>query len=123
MTVTGGKLDPVAAGTVTVYLNQPGDTHFTAATQKSIQIKVLDKRSQAITFAQPAEQSRLDILELNASSDSGLPVSFQVSSGSSIATVFGGNKVKFSGTGAVTVRAIQAGNSEYAAAVPFDRTF
>ncbi len=123
MTVTGGKLDPVAAGTVTVYLNQPGDTHFTAAAQKSIQIKVLDKRSQAITFAQPSEQSRLDILELNASSDSGLPVSFQVSYGSSIATVFSGNKVKFSGTGAVTVRATQAGNSEYAAAVPFDRTF
>ncbi|MBT3637408.1 MAG: hypothetical protein HN531_10745 [Opitutae bacterium] len=123
MTVTGGKLDPVAAGTVTVYLNQPGDSHFSAAVQKSIQIKVLDKRSQSITFVQPTEQSRNDVLELNASSDSGLAVSFQVTSGQSFASVFAGNKAKFSGTGAVTVRATQAGNSEYAAAVPVEKTF
>jgi len=127
MTVTGGKLDPVAAGTVTVYLNQPGDTHFTAATQKSIQIKVLDKRSQVITFAQPSEQGQTDILELNATSSSGLPVSFQVTTGGSIASVFAGNKVKFSGTtpsnAPVTIRAIQAGNSEYAAAVHVEKSF
>jgi len=127
MTVTGGKLDPVAAGTVTVYLNQPGDTHFTAATQKSIQIKVLDKRSQVITFAQPSEQRQTDVLELNASSSSGLPVTFQVTAGGSIASVFAGNKVKFSGTtpsnAPVTIRAIQAGNSEYAAAVHVEKSF
>jgi hypothetical protein len=123
MTVTQGKLDPVAAGTVTVYLNQPGDSHFTAASQKSIQIKVLATRPQSITFAQPTEQSRTSVLELNASASSGLPVSFQVTSGQNIASVFAGNKVKFSGTGAVTIKAMQAGNSEYVAAVEIQKTF
>jgi hypothetical protein len=118
-----GLLDPIAAGTVTVSLNQPGDSHFTVAAQKTIQVKVLGKRPQTITFAQPTEQSRTDVLELNASSTSALTVSFQVTSGANIASVFAGNKVKFTGNGAVTIKATQAGNSEFVAAVPVERSF
>ena len=48
---------------------------------------------------------------------------FTVVTGSSIATIFSGNKVAFTGTGSVTVRASQAGDATYAAAPSIERTF
>ena len=52
---------------------------------------------------------------------SGQPVTFSVVSGS--ATLTGGNLLTITAGGSITVRASQAGVSDYAAAVPVERTF
>ena len=118
MGVSNGKLNPLSGGEVTVTVNQPGNNNYSAATAKTMVIKVLAKRPQTITFENPGEQSFTQTLDLNASSSSGLPVTFQITTGSNIATILNGTKVKFSGLGPVQITATQAGNSEYIAAVP-----
>ena len=123
MSVVSGKLSPLAAGEVTVTVNQPGNSNYSAAVAKTMVIKILAKRPQTITFANPGEQGANNILDLNATSSSGLPVTFQVTAGSNIATIFGGNKVKFSGLGSVTIAANQVGNSEYIPATGVPQSF
>ena len=123
MEVSNGKLNPLSGGEVTVTVNQPGNSNYSAATAKTMVIKILATRPQTITFANPGEQNFAQLLDLNASSDSGLPVSFQVIAGTNIATIINNTKVKFSGLGTVTVKATQAGDSEYIAAVAVEQTF
>ena len=68
-------------------------------------------------------EARIDQkLDLNASVSSGLTPSYSITAGGSIASL-SGNRLSFTGTGSVTVRASQAGNSTYATAVPVSRTF
>jgi hypothetical protein len=122
MEVASGKLNPLAGGEVTVTVSQPGNNRFAAATSKTMVIKILSKRPQTVTFGSIAEQSIQNILDLNASASSGLPVTFELVS-SPIASLVGGNKLKFSGLGQVTVKAKQVGNSEYITAVPVTQTF
>jgi hypothetical protein len=121
--VNSGKLNPLTGGEVTVTVNQPGNSNYSPATAQTMVIKILATRPQTITFANPGEQSFTQLLDLNASSSSGLPVSFQVTAGTNIATILNNTKVKFSGLGTVTVKATQAGDSEYIAAVPVVQTF
>ena len=85
-------------------------------------MKILGKRSQTISFT-TVNETRIDQkLDLNASVSSGLTPSYSITAGGSIASL-SGNRLTFSGTGSVTVRASQAGDSTYATAVPVDRTF
>ena len=123
MEVSNGKLNPLSGGEVTVTVNQPGNNNYSAAVAKTMVIKVLSTRPQTITFANPGEQNFAQLLDLNASASSGLPVAFQVTAGTNIATIVNNTKVKFSGLGTVTVKATQAGDSEYIAAVPVEQTF
>ena len=118
-----GKLNPLSAGEVTVSVNQPGNNRYSAATQKQMVVKILAKRSQAITFGSIGEQRFDRLLDLNATSSAGLPVTFEVSAGVNIANIVNSTKVKFSGLGSVTVKATQAGNNEYVAAAPVTQTF
>lgn len=88
-----------------------------------------DKIAQVITFAQPAAQDLIDAgapdgilpetIALVATSDSGLVVSFTVVSGP--ATVSGAD-LTMTAAGSVVVRASQAGDANYAAATPVERT-
>ena len=54
--------------------------------------------------------------DLNATSTSGLPVSFTVVSGDSYATVTSDGNVSIQGAGVVTIRASQDGNASFNAA-------
>lgn len=57
---------------------------------------------------------------LTATSTAGLPVSYTVLSGPALVS---GSSLSLNGIGSVTVRATQAGDANYAAAVPVERTF
>jgi hypothetical protein len=119
---SSGKLNPVGTGLVRVTLKQPGDSHFAAATNRTFDMKIIGKRPQTLTFT-TVNETRIDQnLDLNATSSAGLTVSFSITAGNSIASL-SSNSLTFSGTGSVTIRASQAGDGTYAAAVAVDRTF
>jgi hypothetical protein len=122
LAVASGKLDPVGEGAVRVTLKQPGDSHFSAAANRTFDMKIVGDRSQTITFT-TVNETRLDqTLSLSATASSGLNCAFSIVSGSNIASL-SGSTLTFSDTGSVTVRASQAGNSVYSRAVDIDRTF
>lgn len=81
----------------------------------------LTKGSQNITFGSLANKTYGNApFALTATASSGLPVTYSVLDGP--ATV-AGSTVTLVGEGAVTIRAAQAGNSNYNAAVSVDRSF
>ena len=120
---SAGKLDPKATGNVTVTVSQPGDSHFSAATARTFAMKIIGKRPQTLTFAEIGETLVNQTLELNATASSGLTPTYTITAGGSIASISNGRNLSFSGTGSVTVRAVQDGNDTYAATAPIDRTF
>ena len=82
--------------------------------------------SQAITFPAPANQNVGAQFTLNATSTSGLPVTYSLTTGStSLATLSGPNNsiVTVTGVGKVVILAKQAGNSTYAAATTVVQSF
>lgn len=82
---------------------------------------VIDKASQEITFAAPAAKTYGDAaFSLEASSDAGLTVQFEVIDG---AAAVDGNQLTILGAGEVSVRAIQEGDKNYAAAEPVIKQF
>ena len=81
----------------------------------------LPKLSQSIQFAPLADKILGDPpVGLSATASSGLPVSFQVVSGPAILV---NSQLSFKGPGLVTIRASQAGNSQYDPAPTVDRSF
>ena len=79
------------------------------------------KETQSITFNNIGNRSfSPDPFQLTATASSGLPVSYTVTAGN--ATV-SGDMLTLTGVGSVTVRADQAGNSVFSAAVPVSRSF
>ncbi|MDZ4287031.1 MAG: Ig-like domain-containing protein [Prosthecobacter sp.] len=76
--------------------------------------------AQVINFLTPPPQGIADSLTLSATASSGLPVSYSVLSGPA---TLSGSVLTFTGTGPVSVRASQAGDSAYLAAADVDRTF
>jgi hypothetical protein len=77
-------------------------------------------QAQTIAFNPPTKLFISESqLTLSASSSSGLPVSYALISGP--ATLLG-NELTITGTGAVKVRASQAGDADFLAATPVDRT-
>lgn len=93
---------------------------YGTATSRSAVI-ALNQQAQTITFAALADVPfSATPLTLNATSTSGLTVTFSVVSGPASIT---GNQLTLLGTGAITVRATQPGNGSYLAATPVERTF
>lgn len=88
-----------------------------------------DKLAQVITFAQPAAQELIDAgapdgilpetINLVASSDSGLPVSFVLVSGPA---TLDGSALTLTDAGSVVVEARQDGGPNHLAATPVQRT-
>ena len=76
--VTGGKLEPKGAGTVTITLSQAGDSHFSAASDASFSLTITQDRSQSITFAAIADvNTTVSTIDLSsASATSGLAITF-----------------------------------------------
>lgn len=81
----------------------------------------LMKNSQTITFSNPGTQTYgVSPITLSGSSDSGLALSYGVVSGPASVN---GSTLTITGAGSVTVRASQAGDSNFNAAANADQTF
>ena len=112
-TVSGGILTPVGVGTTTITAYQGGNTIYNPATPVS-QPQVITQAGQNISFPKIAAHVYGDApFTLNASSSSGLPITYS-SSASNVATV-SSNVVTIVGAGKTTITASQAGNALYAA--------
>jgi hypothetical protein len=118
-----GLLKPVAPGKVRVTLKQSGNSHFSAASNQTLDMKILGKRSQTITFGSIAnKQPGGANFSVSATSSSGLPVSF-TSLDTSTATVTANGTVSIVAAGSATIRASQDGNDTYAPAAHIEQTF
>lgn len=111
-------------GTVTVRATQSGDASWLAATpvEQTFQVNEPGLDDQTILFGNlPNRQVDEPPFNLAATASSGLPVSFEILGGPAILS---GNTVTLTGgTGTVTVRATQGGDSQYNPAIPVDRSF
>ena len=119
--IVNGRINPVSVGTVTITATQAGDSHFSAATTVTKQLKVITKPPQTITFTDPGELGQGLSANLVATSDSNLTVTLAITAGADKATL---NGTTLTGTalGNVTIQATQAGNNDYLAATPVSRT-
>jgi len=109
----------LGAGTVNVLAWQPGNSNFNAAAtvQQSINVSQIP---QSITFGALSQQRAGDApFPISATASSGLPVSFSILSGPA---QLSGNILLLIGSGTVTVRASQPGNSVYASAANVDQS-
>jgi len=107
-------------GTCSITFDQAGDATYNAAPQVTRSVTA-QKASQTITFNPLPNKTYGDPpFTVGASASSGLQVSFNIVSGP--ATI-SGNIVTITGLGTVTVRASQAGNSNYNPSPSVDRSF
>ena len=121
---TDGKLKGMSEGTVTVTMSQPGDSYFSAApSSPTMQLKIMGDYPQTITFDEIPAIAKNATLDLNASSDRGLPITYKVTSGAALINtgidsndVATGTMLTFKGVGDITMRASQDGNTTTAAA-------
>lgn len=119
-TVSGTTVTLTGTGSVTVRASQGGNSNYNAAAVVDQPFNVA-AAAQTITFNTLANKTYGDApFTVSASSSSGLSVSFSTLSGP--ATI-SGTTVTLTGAGTVTVRAAQAGNSNYNAAANVDRSF
>ncbi len=111
-------------GTVTVRASQSGNTSWNAATpvERSFTVSAPGLLNQTITFnAIPNKVTTDAPFIISATASSGLPVTFTLVSGPA---TLSGNTVTLTGTtGTVTIRASQAGNSQYNPAADVTRSF
>ncbi|QSE97430.1 Ig-like domain-containing protein [Fulvivirga lutea] len=118
-TVNGSTVTIIGAGTTAITATQEGDDDFNAAVPVE-QVLTVNKAAQTITFNEIEDQfMEAEILELSATSSSGLIVEFNVASGPAF---LNGTTLIFDGIGEVTVEAIQPGNENFESAV-VSRTF
>ncbi|WP_343303556.1 T9SS type A sorting domain-containing protein [Chitinophaga niabensis] len=108
-TLTDSALHFTGAGTIVIRGTQAGSTdYFPATAELSINVA---KAAQEISFEAVPEKTFGDsAFVLHASSDAGLPVTFELVSGPGVLT---DSLVAITGAGSIIVRAIQAGNENY----------
>ncbi|AEV97065.1 hypothetical protein A4D02_18145 [Niastella koreensis] len=102
LTITG-------AGTITVRAIQDGDDSYFPDTVE--QTFIVSKAMQTVSF-DPVETKTFGdgTFDLSASSDAGLPVTFELVSGP---VTINGATVTINGAGVATIRAVQAGDENY----------
>jgi phospholipase C len=96
----------------------PSNSNYAASTG-SVTLQV-NRASQTIIFPPIPNQTDGATVALNATTTSGLPVGYAVTSGP--ATI-NGNRLTTDGNGSVTVQATQPGNLNYTAAYPVSEAF
>jgi probable HAF family extracellular repeat protein len=125
-TLNGSTLTYTGTGTVQFRATQAGNSSY-APTTFDYTITSAARQAQTIDFpALPnlAYNGTALTFTPTATASSGLPVTFSIIAGSTIATRNATTGVvTVSGTGTVTIRAAQSGNTTYAAATVVDRTF
>ena len=110
--MNGNELIFIKSGIVKVKAVQIGNDEYKAS-EAIIEITV-SRKTQTIDFANTPEKVKInDVIELDAASSSGLDVNFELIEGN-IDLI--GNSIQFNQAGRVEIKAIQAGNDEYAAA-------
>ena len=97
---------------MTLMASQAGNATIAAASTRTANF-VVNKAVQIITFPAVGTVTHGQTVTLKATTNSGLPVTYTVLSGS--ATIVG-NKVTFNAAGTVNLAADQAGNINYKAA-------
>jgi hypothetical protein len=113
-TISGSTVTIVGAGTTTITASQAGDADFNAAAPVD-QVLVVDQAGQTITFNGLPAMEVTDLpFDLEATSSSGLDVSY-VSSDPQVATI-AGKTVTITGVGTTTITASQAGDNNFAEA-------
>jgi hypothetical protein len=120
-TVSGNTVTIVGGGSTTITASQQGNNNYLAAPDVP-QPLTIDKATQTISFADlPDRHFKASNFMVEASSSSGLPVTYNVVSGP--ATI-SGNTVTLDGNlGVVELKASQAGNDNYLAATEVTKTF
>lgn len=98
-------------GIVVIIAKQAGNENYNPA--QLIQSFDVTKGNQTITFnaLNPVTYAPGRAIDLEATSNSGLPVSFAVVSGKAV--IINGNHLEISGAGTVVIEASQAGNEEW----------
>jgi MBG domain (YGX type) len=106
-------------GACTVHFNQAGDSNYNPAPEVTENVAAL-KAAQTITFGALSDKTYGDAdFAVSATASSSLPVSFTASGDCTVS----GNTVHITGAGSCTIRASQAGNTNYNAAPDVDRSF
>ncbi|HEY5504943.1 MAG TPA: hypothetical protein VIK28_07275 [Sedimentisphaerales bacterium] len=117
---TNNILTLLGGGTVNLVAWQPGNSSYNAAAPV-LQSFNVSKIPQIITFGSLSQQKQGDApFPLNATANSGLPVSFSIISGPA---TLSGNILVLNGWGTVTVSASQPGNNSYATATSVTQSF
>jgi hypothetical protein len=120
----GSTITITGAGSCTVKADQAGSANYNAAAQVSQSFNIA-KKAQTITFTPPASAVYGSTLTVTPSSDSGLTVSLATTTATvcSVSPHSGGgfDVTMLTGTGACTLTASQAGNSNYSAAADVSR--
>jgi hypothetical protein len=116
----GSSAVPVDAGTYQITASFPGNQNYNPVTN-NLESIVIGKTDQALSFSSLSNNIYGDPpFAVSANASSGLPVTFEILSGP--ATI-SGTQLTITGAGTVTVRASQAGNSNYNAATPLTQSF
>ena len=116
------------AGTypISVTLNDPDDKLDNYNQTLTEGILTIEKADQIITLAtiNNVDLASNTTVSINASVDSGLPLTYSISQGASIATLNGDNtEITLSGTGTVTLEVSQSGNTNYNTATTVSESF
>ncbi|TCC91080.1 MBG domain-containing protein [Pedobacter hiemivivus] len=119
VTYNGGNVPPTSAGAHTVEASLV-NANYTATNVTGI--LTIGNINQTISFAALADKLSTDpVFTLNATASSGLIVTYS-SSDPTIARIINGNQVELLKAGTVSITASQAGNVNYAAAVPITQS-
>ncbi len=110
--IAGATLSFTGAGAVSVVASQAGNASWNAAPSLTNSFTV-SRADQSITFPTISNQVATSSVTLSATAGSGLPVSFAVTNGPA---EIAGATLSFTGAGAVSVVASQAGNAIWDAA-------
>jgi hypothetical protein len=118
VTYNGSTTTPTSAGSYAVVASLNNPNYNNASKTGTL---VINKAEQTINFPAIADKTYGDApFALSANATSGLPVSFQIVSGSA---TLAGNILTIGGSGPVTVRASQAGDNNYNPAADATQTF
>ena len=119
-TISGNTVTILGAGSTTITASQAGDASYNPANSVQ-QALVVNKASQTINFSALAtKQLSIGTFNLEATTSSGLPVSY-ASSNTAVATI-SGSVVTLLSAGTTTITASQAGDANYNAAIPVNQT-
>jgi hypothetical protein len=119
-TLSGHTLTITGIGTVSIRAVQTGNENYLRAGD-IIQDFDIKKADQTISFSPlPDKQVNESPITLSASASSGLPVDFEIVSGSASLS---GNVLTFNDLGSITIKATQPGNTYYNAAMPVEQSF
>lgn len=115
----GGVNAPIDAGSYTATGSFAGNTNYSSGSGTAT-IKI-NAANQTITFGALTDKTFGDpSFNVSATSSANLPVTFSVLSGPA---TLSGNTVTLTGAGSVTIRASQAGNTDFNPATPVDQSF